>query len=783
MSLLTTLAAATQTPARPDRPPVPYTADTGGGEVAFGAGGDLRQQLAVTPGESTLMSVLTLISQTVGTNEWTATRPQVPGQRQEKDPVPVTAAENLAVALWHQPNTFMTGTFMRTMCTWHRAAVGEAWIVVQKVGTIPVALWPVRPDRMFPMHDPGKYLTGYKYVGPDGGQVPLDLDEVLRITFPHPMDPHRGLGPVPSLLTTLGTSMSAQAWIQAFFRNDASPGGIIELGSEPGDSMEEHEFTSLKRRWNEQHRGYSRAHRVAILEYGKWVPRQMSIKDMQFTEVRTLSRDQILEAFRIHKHMMGISEDVNLANATAADTTYGKRTDNPLLKEWKSLANGPYRDMFGTPGQLVEFGFDDPVPANKIEEREEHGARVDNAVKLIGTGKFEPASVLEEMGLPPIKVIEVTAPPAAEPAPKKDPAAPAEHDAPAGLGTAMDIAQVTQKLYLGVKGNALMDNDEGRDVLRMVGAPLKDGPLPEDDLPEKTSGDPMPAVMPPAPGSGGGGQPAGAPALEGEDAPAARVPGATGDRAGHPMRAQTGPASTVDLSQLDAQWRAKVEEVLGSWQGITDAQYAALIEQVRAAIDSGSIGELAALQAPDEGGTSLLTDAMVLMALAGAHAVAGEAAAQGITTAVSAVVPTRSELEAYATVVTQLMRTAVSTSAGREALRVWGPGVSTEDVLTAVRAHLDQLTDAQPRRYLGGALTSAVNAGRMHTMEHAPTARYFASEQLDANTCPPCREIDQTEFGDLETARSAYPFGAYRKCQGREWCRGLVVAIWDAGEG
>ena len=34
--------------------------------------------------------------------------------------------------------------------------------------------------------------------------------------------------------------------------------------------------------WEEQHRGVSRAHRVAILEQGKWIDRKYTMRDMQF---------------------------------------------------------------------------------------------------------------------------------------------------------------------------------------------------------------------------------------------------------------------------------------------------------------------------------------------------------------------------------------------------------------------------------------------------------------------------------------------------------------------
>lgn len=817
MSLFATLSNVAALAVPPgERPPIPFTADGGFSLGDLGGGGaGMDTQLSVTTGESTLLSVLTLISTTVGRNKWTACRPAAPGARPDEEPVPVTAKDHLAVKLWNRPNRFMTGGHLRTLCSWHRAAVGEAWIVVGKVGKLPVSMWPVRPDRMRPQADAGQYLTGYIYRGPDGEDVPLELDEVLRLTFPHPLDPHRGLGPVQSLLTGLGTSMSAQKWIASFFRNDATPGGIISVP----DQLEDHEFRQMKQRWNEQHRGTSRAHRVAILEYGStWVPRQMSIKDMQFTEVRTLTRDQILEAFRIHQHMMGITEDVNLANATAADTTYGRRTDLPFLQEWEELANGPFLEMFGETGDKVEFHFDNPVPEDKEEDRADMSARVDNAIKLIGQGADWDAC-LDAFGLPPIPRTAPDPGPAPEqgqtgqdtnttdsgtdPGQTSDTGADAPGINQDAMEKATALGVLTQKLYLGVEGNELWTRTEARELLANAGA---------DITPEEWDADPKPAPpivvpappggdqgAPPVPAPEGAGPPEGEPVPEGEGSPTGHttvsitLPADTQLTAAltrtlrdmvQPLRATPGPAGDVDLSQLDQHWQDTLDRVLRAWDGVTSEQYAALLEQVQTAIDAGDLDALANLDAPDAGGVTVLTDGMVAMATAGAAAVVSEAHDQGVTEPISQVVPKRTDLESYAKVVTALMRTALAASAGREALRAWGPEVTTSQVVDAVRVALQELTDAQPTMYLGGALTSAQNEGRAATMAEGPTARYFASEVLDQNTCVNCRQIDGHEFDTLAEARQAYPMGPYRKCLGRERCRGTFVAIYDIeGEG
>lgn len=97
----------------------------------------------------------------------------------------------------------------------------------------------------------------------------------------------------------------------------------------------------------------------------------------------------------------------------------------------------------------------------------------------------------------------------------------------------------------------------------------------------------------------------------------------------------------------------------------------------------------------------------------------------------------------------------------------------------AVREYLDGLTYAGVRASFVAMLTRAQAAGRMATLLLAPTARYYASEELDKSTCKPCRKVNEELLGtDLDEVQRLYPTGGYIHCEGRERCRGFVVPIW-----
>jgi hypothetical protein len=91
-------------------------------------------------------------------------------------------------------------------------------------------------------------------------------------------------------------------------------------------------------------------------------------------------------------------------------------------------------------------------------------------------------------------------------------------------------------------------------------------------------------------------------------------------------------------------------------------------------------------------------------------------------------------------------------------------------------------SDSYMRDILGGAVQQAINDGRGEVMGRANPTRIYASELLDANTCSHCVAKDGTEYQSVGDAAKDYPSGGYRDCEGRERCRGVLVAVYDETE-
>lgn len=394
--------------------------------------GNKVRQMESMGSVGTLFSIVELISESMGAIEWKLYR-KSDGRGKISGDDRREVLDHSALTVWNKPNNFYTGQQFRETLQQHIELSGENCffpVLDERMPQLgPIELWPVRPDRITPIPSRKEFIAGYEYRGVDGETVPFKTNEVLRMLKPDPIDPYRGMSVVQALMADLESTKYAAQWNRNFFLNSAQPGGIIEVP----ERLSEPQFDELVSRWNEQHRGVSRAHRVAFLEQGKWVDNSYSMKDMQFVQMREISRDVVMEGFRIHKHMLGISDDVNRANAVAADYTFAKRLIVPRANKWRDLLNTQYLPLFGTSTKGLEFDYSSPVGESEEEENAERDSKVKALVALVAQGA-DPVEACKYLELPPMSFTKSQ--PAVQPAQPAVPQAPGTGAIPDGQGPA-----------------------------------------------------------------------------------------------------------------------------------------------------------------------------------------------------------------------------------------------------------------------------------------------------------------------------------------------------------
>ncbi|MFI0768619.1 phage portal protein [Streptomyces sp. NPDC021218] len=709
--------------------PVPYVSRSSRATLPWMHRRGAEAQLRAMSSVGTLFAIVNRTAKAEADVEWKLWRKAKSGK--DEDRVEVTS--HAALDLWNKPNPFFTQSVFVEAGAQHKLLTGEQWWVIARDRrfNVPLEMWPVRPDRMEPVPDPERFIAGYMYTGPSGEKVALRIEDVIFIRTPHPEDPYRGIGPVQALLTDLDATRYSAEWNRNFFLNSAEPGGIIEVPNRLGDD----EFDELRERWNEQHKGVANAHRVAILEHGKWVDRKFSQRDMQFAELRSISQEIIREAFGFPKSMLGSTEDVNKATAQVGEVMFARWLVKPEAGAIRDALNHSFLPLFGKTAEGLEFDFVNPVPADLELESKQLTAKAEAVKLLVEAGVYGPEA-LAAVDLPEMSFGAPDADPDRELLIKL------VTDAPAALAPI---------------------------ILPILGIEV-----PPPAAPEPASA-PPPAETPAAP------EARGSVSLFDIARARPRTPHA------HRPALQAAAEDPEDDDELDAVRTAldeALQRLIEEWAPIAEAQRDELVEQVRQAVEDDDTEALSALTVSTEDAAATLIAALVAMYGTAAGQAVEEAAALDVT--VEQPPPPEDDLGPVGTAIVVLLGAWLAAAAGREALRLLVPGVGAEAVAAGVRSLLEGLPDRPLLDALGGALHRAANMARLTVLSAAQalssSLQLAASEKHDQNACEPCKGLDGTVFEGASEAWAAYGTGGYRDCKGGDRCRGTVVLRRDSAQ-
>lgn len=346
----------------------------------------------------TLFGIVDGLSEDVGGVDWCLYQKSASGVEDDR----IEVYNHRALDIWNNPNAHYTQDELVYAFNQHYDLVGEGWFhVVKNAIGLPEQLWVVRPDRIAPIPDPENFLTAYEYTAPDGKRIEIPSGDIMRTRRPNPLDPYRGMGAVQAVMYSLDALRFGNEWNARFFQNDATPGVVIEV---PG-SLQDHEYETFVSRWIAKHRGSRNANVPAFVEGGmKVVPNSYNMRDMQFQELNILSREQITEAFRYPKAMLGQVADSNRSNTEAMEYFYGKHMLVPRLERIKKILNKKFLPMFGTySGSMLEFDYKSPVPDDQAAETENKKRQAESFKVLVDAG-VDPEEAATVVGLPKMKI-------------------------------------------------------------------------------------------------------------------------------------------------------------------------------------------------------------------------------------------------------------------------------------------------------------------------------------------------------------------------------------------
>ena len=272
-------------------------------------------------------------------------------------------------------NEFQTGYELKYLMGSHLELTGNFYAVMDGVkkgadgkrSGKPTALHPLNPSGVKVIVDYSQFpsrIVRFEYTS-HGKRYQFDPSEILHLKYPDPSDLHEGIGTAQSIPLWIDADNYAMEFNRRFFINGARIGGILESDN----ARTEAQLQFIKKSFEAIHKGYDSAYKTLVLPKGtKYTQASESQKDMDFNNLMSMMRDRILAGFRVPRTVLGITDDVNRANAEATNYVFALRTIKPKMQLIVSYLNEFLVPLYG---ENLYLDFEDPVPENtelKVKE-------------------------------------------------------------------------------------------------------------------------------------------------------------------------------------------------------------------------------------------------------------------------------------------------------------------------------------------------------------------------------------------------------------------------------
>lgn len=263
--------------------------------------------------------------------------------------------------IFKHPNDYQTFWEIKYNLAFHFAIYGNSYLIKlrDKLG-VPRAIVQIKPFNITPYIE-NKTIKYYKYQ--NGTEIiNIPVEDVIHFKYPNPENMLEGKPIINNILSQVEVDILQTKYQQQFYRSGGFLGQTFIAKQELSDKTFKRLSEELQKRYGG---GYENAYKVALLELVEPVKQAYSIRDMELTLQRQLSRDEILAAFQIPKILAGIGDNINRATAEASIFQFTSGVVDPLCSYFSNIFTQSFSKDFAGGNRLVIEA--DPLAPKDVE--------------------------------------------------------------------------------------------------------------------------------------------------------------------------------------------------------------------------------------------------------------------------------------------------------------------------------------------------------------------------------------------------------------------------------
>lgn len=278
----------------------------------------------------------------------------------------------------------------------HKKLAGDAFWLIEGQGLNITNIFILPPDKITikvgKVEGGAKIIDGYNYQDTISGKrvnEDYETEDIIHFKAPNPSNYFRGLGAVEAAADAIDTDWMAIEANNALFKRGLI--GNFILATE--NKITPEQMKQLRAEFQASYGGVQNAFKVPILG-GGLEPKsvQLTNKEMEFIAQQEWVRDKIASIFGNNKAVLGITDDVNRANAEATIMSWRRTTIRAEMKQITDTLNEFLVPRFGT---NLLLGFKETVEEDETSD-------IANAKELILANIITPNEARERLGIDPI---------------------------------------------------------------------------------------------------------------------------------------------------------------------------------------------------------------------------------------------------------------------------------------------------------------------------------------------------------------------------------------------